>query len=131
MPILRHQQVLLETWVQYIVIKMVSIPFKECTSAAALYSVCELEQPANAELRRMCAMAYPTQMVYSSPSFALCLAEFIPFMQSQLWFRRLAADTLSEMFHNNQRPLEQMSEPLVTCFVQLYIDRARQSRWTS
>ena len=128
-PILRHQQLLLETRVQYIVIKMVSIPFRECTSAAALYSLCELEQPANAELRRMCALAYRLlkQMVYGSPSFALCLAEFIPFMQSQLRYCRLAADTLSEMFHNNQRLLEQMPEPLVTCFVQLCTDRARQA----
>ena len=66
-------------------------------------------------------------MVHGSPAFAFRLASFIPFMQSQLGYCRGAADTLSEMFHNNRQLLEQMPARLVTCFVRLCTQRVRQA----
>ena len=65
---------------------MVSTPFKECQGQSAMYSLRDLEVAKHADLRRMCALGYRLlkQMVYGSPTFALRLAEYIPFMQSQV-----------------------------------------------
>ena len=80
------------------------------------------------ELRLVCTLCYRLlrHMVKGSPEFALELAEYIPFMQSQLGRCVLAADTLSEMFHNNRTLLEQLPERVVTYFVRLLTERMRQ-----
>ena len=112
-----------------LVIQMLSAPFAECNGSKASYSLRDLESAHNAELSRVCALCYRLlkQMVYGSPAFAARLAEYIPFMQSQLGYCRLAADTLSEMFHNNRKLLDEMPERLVSCFVRLCTERVRQA----
>ena len=102
---------------------------QESQGADAMYTLGDLQLPEHAELSRLCALGYRLlqQMVYGSPAFALKLAEYIPFIQSQLGYCRLAADTLSSMFHNNRKLLDEMPDRLVTCFVRLCTVRVRQA----
>ena len=132
-PITQHQLLLLDTNVHILVIQMLSAPFKESMGPAAKYSLIDLENVKNAELCKLCALGYRLlrQMVYGSPAFAFTLAKYIPFIQSQLGYCRLAADTLSEMFHNNRKLLDEMPERLVNCFVQLCTQRVRQAGYGS
>ena len=90
--------------------------------------LCQCAPPPPPKCPQVCALGYRLlkQMVYGSPAFALRLAAYIPFMQSQLGYCRLAADTLSEMFHNNRKLLDELPERLVNCFVRLCIERVRQ-----
>ena len=105
------------------------MPFKESGTSEALLRLADLEQARHSDLRMVCSLGYRLlrQMVCGSPAFALRLAEYIPFIQSQLGYCKLAADTLSEMFHDNRKLLEQMPERLVTCFVKLCTERVRQA----
>ena len=66
-------------------------------------------------------------MVYGTPAFAFRLAEYIPFVQSQLGYCRAAADTLTVMFHNNHKLLDQMPVRLVTCFIRLCTNHQREA----
>ena len=77
----------------------------------------------------VCALGYRLlqRMVSGSPAFAFRLAEYIPFIQSQLGAVSQATDTLSEMFHNNRQLLDQLPERLVTCFVRQCIDRGHEA----
>ena len=127
-PIMGHQVLLLDTNAHGVVMQMLSAPFRESAGVAAMYTLADLRDPKNADLCQCCALGYRLlkQMVYGAPAFALRLAEYIPFMQAQLGYCRLAADTLSEMFHNNRKLLDELPERLVNCFVRLCIERERQ-----
>ena len=96
-PIAQHQLLLLDTNVHMLVIQVLSAPFKESRGPAAVYNLSDLENAKTAELSKLCALCYRLlkQMVYRNPKHAVRLAEYIPFMQSQLGYCRLAADTLS------------------------------------
>ena len=90
-----------------------------------LHPVCCSDLEKNAELFHVCALGYRLlqQMVCRNPVFAMRLLESVPFMISQLAHCWHAADTLSEMFHNNSKLLRQMPDRLVTCFVRMCIDK--------
>ena len=110
-PIMRHQRLLLDQNLHALAIHMLSAPFAESAGGGATYRLSDLADPANQDLNSVCALCYRLlrQMVKGSPPFALQLAEWIPFIQSQLGPCRLAADTLSEMFQDNRILLEQVA----------------------
>ena len=109
-PVVRHQMLLLDMNVHSLVISLLSSPFRESGAKTAPYSLRDLQSAHNTELANTCALAYRLlqQMVRGSRAFAFSLAAYVPFMLSQMGYCRLAADTLSEMFHNNRLLLEQV-----------------------
>ena len=128
-PIAKHQLLLLDTGVHSLVISLLSAPFQESGGATAAYSLGDLESPKCVELSKTCDLCYRLlqQMVRGTPAFAFRLSGYIPFMQSQLGYCQFAANTMSEMFHNNRKLLEQMPSRIVTCFVRLCTERVRQA----
>ena len=123
-PIAKHQRLLLDAKVHTLVLHVLSAPFVECQGPGAMHSLKDLSDSDNADLLSVCNYGYNLlrQMVCGNPAFALRLLEAVPFMITQLASCWHAADTLSEMFHNNSRLVQQMPDGLVTCFVRLCIE---------
>ena len=128
-PSTKHQTLLLDLDVHLLVLSMLSAPFKESGTELATYSYHDLTDPRHSDLQYVCDLGYRLlkHMVHGSPAFAWKLAYHIPFMQSQLGYCRVAADTLSEMFHDNRKLLELMPARLIACFVTVCTQQIRNA----
>ena len=124
-----HQALLLAADVHVLVLRALSVPFKESHGPDAVYPLSALVDPEHRDLLRVCKLGYRLlrEMIRGSPARAGRLAEYLPFILSQLRYCWQAADTLSEMLRDNRPLLEQMPRPLVTCFARLCVLRGRHT----
>lgn len=116
-PIQKHQEILMDQNVHHIVIQMLQV-----TLFQQLDPNSTAEHPlTHNKIKFLCTLCYRLLrlMIKGTINYALRLSQYIPFMQSQVSLGIGVADTIMEVFKDNRVLLEQMTEDVLDCFVQL------------
>eukprot|EP00667_Euglena_gracilis_P000044 EG_transcript_44 len=125
------QQLMLDQGVHHLVVDILKRPFRTEENPGGRLELADVYLPHHRPLYTCCIMCYRLlrQMVRGEATFALELAEHIPFMQRHVGQRLRVAETLLEIFHDNRLLLGQLSEDVLAYFVKICATNRRNAQY--